>query len=243
MRSIAFTWLLALVLNSPLAAVGASRAAKTPGFQERLQAHVAGLDETGLSPIHALIHTVFEYQLPFALEYVDRNAVKVEPRIKLPQGTVQKRIESLVRMLPGFSVSFSSGLVDVYSPAARAEASNLLNVVLPHFKVQHLDAGLADAMVFDALVAQKTRNAGVFNEAAGAGGPPLTIDAHNIRVYEALNRVVSEQGHSMWIVGAPPEKLSKLDGDLWHFHILNSALEPVVAGGLLDLFPSIKHQN
>ncbi|MGH9432214.1 MAG: hypothetical protein ACRD3T_11800 [Terriglobia bacterium] len=190
-----------------------------------------------MRPLQVLVRTAFEYQLPFAMEYVDRDAVRTRPRLKLPAVTVQQRIESIVGLMPGFRVSFSNGLVDVYSPIARSDPSNLLNSVLPEFKVRHLDAGLASPAVFGDLVALVNPGTGSGGSFAGVGGPSVTIDAHNIRVYEALNRIVAEQGHSMWVVGIPPEKLSTLSGDLWHFYILNSALEPTVVGRLLALFP------
>ncbi|MGH9453666.1 MAG: hypothetical protein ACRD2O_06805 [Terriglobia bacterium] len=237
MRTLVSACMLALVLSSSLAVAAARGRSKSLSFQERLRSHVAALDGTKVIPIQALVHTAFEHQLPFALEYIDRDAVKVQPQLKLPAATVRQRIGSLVGLVPGFRVSFANGLVDVYSPAARADSSNLLNVVLHRFTVQHLDAGLAAHGVRDGLVAQIANEPGGFASIAGVAGPPVTIDARDIRVYEVLNRIVAEQGHSMWVVGVPPEKLSKLDGDLWHFYGLYPVFESTVVERLLGLFP------
>ena len=231
------SWMLALMLSSTLAAATAKRPGKALTFQQRLQTHVAVFEGTRSSPIQVLIRTAIKCQLPFALEYVDRDAMRVQPQLKLPAATAQSRIELLVGMMPGFKVSFSDGLVDVYALAARSDPSNLLNVVLPHFKVQGEDAGIASSEAFEALLAQERPGTGLVGSFAGVGGERVTIDAHYVRVYEILNMIVSEQGHSMWVVGAPPDKLSKLDGNLWHFYTLYPDVQPTVVERLLNLFP------
>jgi len=237
MRYIISGLALVLVLNPHVVAAKAGKDRETLSLSARLRIRVPRMDETHASPVQTLIHTALRYQLPFALEYVDRDAMELRPRLKLPAATVQQRIELLVGMLPGLKVSFSGGLVDVYALAARSDPSNLLNTVLRQFKAQRVDAGLADSMLHGALLAQLMPTTGFGGSFGGVGGSPVTIDAHNVRVYEALNMIVSEQGHSMWVVGVPPDKLSKLDGNLWRFYGLYPGLEQTVVERLLNLFP------
>lgn len=237
MRTSVSTGVLAGLLSSFLiTSVAAKNTAKRPSFRQKLQTHAAAFEIQRASPVRVLIHTAIQYQLPLALEFADWDAVKPVPRIKLPPGQVRQRIESLVAMIPGFRVSFSNSLVDVYFPPARADSSNLLNTRLRGFQVQDVDAGLAAAMVHGALLAQERPQSILANSSAGVGGTPVSVDAHNAPVYEVLNGLVSQQGSSLWVVGAPPGQLQNINADLWRFYPLSVALEPIIVERVEGLF-------
>jgi hypothetical protein len=238
MTSVIGVLLVALTLPPSLARSARQTRDRASTFQERLQTRCAPLREADISAIQVLIHGIFAARIPFALEYVDRAAVTPRPRLRLPQQTLERRLESVVGMMPGFKVSFAGGLVDVYSPAARSDSSDLLNVLLPSFKVQGMDAGFANAAAFDALtVRELPGSGGALHSTGGIGGSRVTVDARSVPVYEVLNKIVSEQGHSLWVVGVPPDKLSKLSGNLWYFYGFDSVLEQTVIERLVNLFP------
>jgi hypothetical protein len=60
-------------------------------------------------------------------------------------------VEAIVKESPQYRVSFSNGIVDIFSPLAREDSYNLLNKVMTDFSVTEMETRSADFQVFCAL--------------------------------------------------------------------------------------------
>lgn len=217
---------------------GSAESGVPTSFEKGLHKQISIFDARQGSFVQNLLRIVYRFQLPLALEYINRQAVSEPSGIVLRGVTARQAIEALVQRLPEYRVSFSKGLVDKYSPKARADNSNLLNAIIPRLDVSHMDAAMASEMVFDALAAATGSRGPIFHSVAGAGGKPVTIRVRQMKVYEILNKIVSIQGKSVWVVSVPPNGLSRLQGNLWHLYTLDPASESIIALRLRSLFPS-----
>ena len=50
-------------------------------------------------------------------------------------------VEAIVKEDPQYRVSFSNGIVDIFSPMAREDSSNLLNRIIKDFSVTEMETG------------------------------------------------------------------------------------------------------
>lgn len=198
---------------------------------------IPGLDEIRKTFVEALLDIAYRYRVPFALEYVDRGAATKPLGFVVSRATVRTAIKALVRSRPEYSVTFSGGIVDVYSPRARADRSNFLNTEIPRFDSPSADLALVGGMLYGAVLNTIGPPTGFGGSFAGTGGPQVAIHARGLKVFEILNRLVAQQGRSIWVVSVAPTGLSRLGGELWHIYPLDPALEPVVVERLQGLFP------
>jgi hypothetical protein len=83
-------------------------------------------------------------------------------------------VEAIVKQDQQYSVSFSSGVVDIFSPRAREDRSNLLNKVLKDFSVREMETREADFQLFCA-VAQAAGSQGCGGSLAVGQWEPLRI--------------------------------------------------------------------
>jgi hypothetical protein len=65
--------------------------------------------------------------------------------------SLRRILEAVTEQVPGYSVSFSSGVADVFSARGREDPSNLLNTVIKNFEVSELDTDRTDMELFCAL--------------------------------------------------------------------------------------------
>lgn len=188
------------------------------------------------SMAYNLVRLAYSYHLPIALEYIDRAALAAHPAPRLRGMTVSEALRTIIAVCPEYSVDVSHGVIDIYSPLARRDPSNLLNTIIPRFSVTDLDAGVASAALLDAVLAQRKPGMSVAHSVAGVGGEKLSLSVMNMPVYAILNKIIVSQGSSIWVVNVPPQKLSEPEDTPWHVYPLDSAYEPIVLGALGELF-------
>ena len=100
---------------------------------------------------------------------------------------------------PQYRASSSNGSVDIFSPMACEDRSNLLNKIVKDFSVTEMETRLADFQPFCAV--QAARCAGSL--AVGQWDPlRITLHMHNARVYEILNVIVAHNCRAIWTVTA-----------------------------------------
>src|ERR1700686_3080477 len=66
--------------------------------------------------------------------------------------SLREMVEAIVKQDQEYRVSFSNGVVDIFSPRAREDRSNLLNKVLKDFSVTEMETREADFQLFCAVV-------------------------------------------------------------------------------------------
>jgi hypothetical protein len=76
------------------------------------------------------------------------------------------------------------------------------------------------------------------NVMEGGDARPMTVSLQKRRVYEVLNALVAQDGESLWVATAPPEKLSARGSKPWEIYGLGWG--EVVMADLQRLFPAAK---
>jgi hypothetical protein len=191
--------------------------------------------------IEGLFDLAYEYRLPLGIEYIDADLLRRPFKVELGNVSVRVAIESLVKHLPEYRVSFSDGLVDLYSPRARRNRSNILNMTMAHFQVSRVDALEASHRLWGEVFVRLHPGQGFAGHvpygALAPSDPRVTLNLENRKVYEILNAIVAADGEAMWLVQHPPRGLSYFEGNLWYVYNLNPAGKDFIIAPLRELFP------
>lgn len=136
--------------------------------------------------------------------------------------SVRSILEAITEQVPGYGVSFSRGIVDVFAAKGREDPSNLLNTVIKNFELSELETRLADMELFCALTHEIMPPGGCGGSfAVGQWGPlKITLHLQNVKAYEVLNAIVAENGKAIWSVIVRSDELSKLQGSIWYIYPL-----------------------
>jgi len=208
-------------------------------FQEVMQTRIPPLDTSGKTPIEVWLHLAYKYKVPMALEHVSKGAACERLRLRLPRLTLRAALERIASAVPDYRVDFSMGIVDIYSPRARADPKNPFNVVVRKFDVDGMGTHMADAQLLCALSRQlDPTSGGCGGSIAGGQWGKLRITVHlaNKRVYEILNAIVAQNGKAVWTPirpsGGPVGTNVTPSTNFWYIYpldpaFLSMALEPV----------------
>jgi len=204
-------------------------------FEQKLNRRVKRFDTGGRTLVASIVDLAFTYQLPTAIEYADREATTRPLNWRFQNESIRRILEAITERVPGYSVSFSRGIVDVFAARGREDPSNLLNTVIKNFEVSELDTDRADMELFCALSHEIMPSGGCGgSHAVGQWGPlKITLHLQNAKVYEVLNALVAENGKAIWTVTVRPDKLSKLQvGGIWYIYPLQQPFKAVVSDSL-----------
>jgi hypothetical protein len=196
----------------------------------------------------------YEHQLPLALECVTRDAVQKPLELHARGQKLRDVIATLTASVPGCRVDLSHGLVDVYSPEARTDSSDLFNMVVPEYRVAGVDTDMADTMLLCTLGRRLyPRSAGCGGSTAGDqwGHVKITLEMRNAKVYQILNAIVAQNGRAVWT----PMRTSKTPAEgnrgyltnFWNIYPLDPDFERAVAMNVRGLFapttPSVPREG
>jgi hypothetical protein len=215
-----------------------SQPSYTATFGTKLATRVERFDISGRPLVAATLDLAYKYRVPVALEYADREATTEPIDLHLRNESVREIFETVVAKFPHYRVTFSGGIVDIYSSFARTDTSNLLNTVIENFSVTQSDTHQADMQLFCDLV-RKAEPDGV---CAGSialgqwGTKKITLQLQNAKVYQILNAIVAQNGEAIWSTIVPPRELSQLQtGGIWHIYPLDEPYQAAVLDKLLSL--------
>jgi len=201
-------------------------------FQQKTESRVERFSTSGRTLVDSVIELAFKYQVPMAIEYADWEATKRPLNLEFRQKSFREIVEAIVKEDPQYRVSFSSGIVDIFSPKAREDSSNLLNKIVKDFSVTEMETRRADFQLFCAL--QSTGCAGSL--AAGQWDPlRITLHMHNAKVYEILNAIVAQNGRAIWTVIANNLASFPPCCGLWYIYLLQEPFKSSVSEGLLRM--------
>jgi hypothetical protein len=205
---------------------------KTTSFEDKLNTRVGQFDTSGRSLYASLFDLACAYKVPLTVEYADHIAATQPIDLHFRDEYLRNIFSVLAAQIPEYRVSFSNGLIDVYMPSARADSSNLLNIVIQDFAVTNADTQRANMELFCAVISQTHGGACAGSIAPHQwGDKKITLSMHTVRVYEILNAIVAQNGEAAWTVIVPPEKLARLqNGGNWHIY----PLEPAYKTGILE---------
>ena len=208
-----------------------AESATASSFEEKLERRVKRFDTAGRTLVACIVDLAFTYQLPTAIEYADREAATRPLNSHFQNKSVQRILEAITEQVPGYSISFSGGIVDVFAARGRGDPSNLLNKIIKDFAVSEVDTHEADSQLFCAVVSELYSQGCLGSIALGQWGPlKITLHLQNARVYEVLNAIVAENGKAIWTVLFRPDKLSALqNGGIWYIYPLQQPFKAVVS--------------
>jgi hypothetical protein len=202
-----------------------------PSVEGKLDKRVADFRTSGRTLMATVVDIAYEFQVPLGIEYVDRDASTRPIDLQFQNQSLRSIFRAVVAQLPEYQVAFLGETVQIYSPRARADSSNLLNKVLKDFSVIAVDTGTAGIELTCALARQLTAGGSCGGSTPnGQWGPlKLTIHMQNAKVYEILNAIVAQNGRAVWTITVPPNELSKTSvANLWHIYSLDRPFREVV---------------
>lgn len=207
-----------------------AESAKTSSFKQKLDRRVR-FDTAGRTLVASVVELAFVYELPAAIEYADREATTRPLNSHFQNESVRKILEAITEQVPGYSVSFSGGIVDVFAARGREDPSNALNKVIKDFAVDQVDTHEADSQLFCELARDAGGNCTV-SIALGQWGPlKITLHLQNGKVYEVLNAIVAENRKAIWTVIVHPDKPTILR-ELWYVYPLQQPFKAAVSDTL-----------
>jgi hypothetical protein len=192
-------------------------------FERKLDTRVTRFDTAGRTLLGAIVDLAYEHKLPLGIEYVNRDGVTRPINLQLNDETIRGIIIAIIAQAPEYRVNFSGGVVDIYAPKARDDASNLLNKVVKSFTATNSDTTRADMDLVCALGRELVPPSACFGSyAPGQWGPlTITVSLQNSTVYEILNAIVAQNGSAVWTVTAALKDVSKTQViNLWHIYSL-----------------------
>jgi hypothetical protein len=205
-------------------------------FEEKTDSLVERFSTSGRTLVDSVVELAYKYQVPMAIEYADREATTRPLNLEFHNKSFRGIVEAIVKEDPQYRVSFSNGIVDIFSPMAREEGSNLLNKIMKDFSVTEMETRLADSQLFCALVQSAGSGVCAGSLAVGQWDPlRITLQMHNARVYEILNAIVAQNGRAIWTVTA--SNLTSLPQccGLWYIYPLQEPFKSVVSDRLVRM--------
>ncbi len=249
-RSQTFFALTAVSILSATASPRPGRASggleRLPTVEKRLDSHVEQFDSVGRSLMDVVVDLAFKYRLPTGVEYVDRDSVRRGINLRLHNKRVREILRALVAESPDYRVDFSGGLVDIFSPRAREDPSNLLNKKLKRFEVTDLNASRASMELSRSLRRELVPTGAHFEVGPVGlwGSSKISLHLEEARAYEILNAIVTQDGQAFWAVTVPPRDLSSVPrfraGAIWQVYSLEPAFKDGIIDGFRKLFPPEK---
>src|ERR1700730_2007097 len=151
-------------------------------FEQKTNKLVDRFNTCGRTLVDSVIELAYKYQVPMAIEYADREATTRPLNLEFHNKSFRGIVEAIVKEDPQYRVSFSNGIVDIFSPMAREDSSNLLNKIMKDFSVTETETRLADSQLFCAVV-QAAGSGGCAGSLAVGQWDPLriTLHLHNVR--------------------------------------------------------------
>lgn len=226
---------------------GASKRRPTT-VNAKLLARVDRFEGAGKPATELLLGLAFKYRLPMAIEYVDQEASTRPTKVALRNATVGQVLATIVAKMPGYALTTSEGLVDVYSPHAREDPSNELNFTVKNYNVDGVDTLQASADLSCAMGREMHPPRGCFVSIARGQWGPLRITLHvrEAKVYQILNRIVAQNGSAVWTVLQPPGRMNSRGQSLWQVCPLEPGFKQTAIERLKGLFPprpgDLKHR-
>lgn len=199
-------------------------------LEQKLDQRIGEFDTAGCTFVGCVTALAYCYGLPTAIEYVDRDAAHRTLNRKFHDQSLRDVLEALTRQTPEYQMSFSEGLVDVYSPRARADDSNVLNRVIPDYRVTQMETRYADFELFCRL-GKKQGGGWCGGSLAFGQWEPTRISLHlqNAKVYEVINAIAAQNGSAIWTATARPDRVSKIqDGGSWYIYPLEAGYQATV---------------
>ena len=144
-------WLPILSAQSVARHKATAQLPRVASFEQKTNKLVDRFNTCGKTLVDSVIELAYEYQVPMAIEYADHEATTRPINLEFHNKSLREMVEAIVKQDQEYRVSFSNGVVDIFSPRAREDRSNLLNKVLKDFSVTEMETREADFQLFCAV--------------------------------------------------------------------------------------------
>jgi hypothetical protein len=172
-----------------------------------------------------------------AVEFVDGDATR-PLNVQFRNQSLRQILEGIIRQAPRYRVNFSQGLVDIFNPESRGDASNPFNAVIRDFAVTKQETRQADFRLFCALTRQIYSSKVCGGSLASGQWPSVEITLHlqDAKVYQILNAIVAQNGRAIWTLAVRLDQLSKPQpSDLWYVYPLQQPFKSTVLERLVRI--------
>ena len=209
---------------------------RVSNFEQEIDSVIERFSTSGRTLVDSVIELAYKHQVPMAIEYADLEATTRPLNLAFHNKSFRGIVEAIVKEDPQYRVSFSNGIVDIFSPMAREDSSNLLNKLMKDFSVTEMETRSADFQLFCALV-QAAGSGGCAGSLAVGQWDPIRITLHlqNVRVYEILNAIVAQNGKAIWTVTASNLASFPQCCGLWYIYPLQEPFKGVVSDRLVRM--------
>ena len=166
-----------------------------------------------------LVQVAQHYKIPMGIEWVLQSEQKKVKPVAGQSLTVMVLLNSILQAAPEYSLNVTNGVVSVIHSRYARDSRNFLNLRIGEFT-------LSNANVFDAsaelrLMIRATLHPELFvggsNGGYGYGIPDengldiknISFSGKDLSVRDKLNRIVSSNGNTLWLVNIAPARMMK----------------------------------
>jgi hypothetical protein len=199
--------------------LGQSSSQEAALISKKLAVRVETFDNQEKPLIETLLKIADEFHLPMGIEKVENVTINRPIQVRLKNVTVKQILDACVGQAADYSWVIKDGVILISSRSLEAQASNLFNFVIPHFKADNISLNDANHKLSNSLYYQKVKPKSFGGSQLGnlnLEGKLVSLDVKNATVRHILNSLVALHGGSVWIARVAPEATDKLpSAGLW----------------------------
>jgi hypothetical protein len=116
-------WLPLLSAQSAKPPTAKVQLPRVSNFEQKIDSPIERFSTSGRTLVDSVIELAYKYQVPMAIEYADREATTRPLNLEFHNRSFRGMVEAIVKEDPQYRVSFSNGIVDIFSPMAREDSA------------------------------------------------------------------------------------------------------------------------
>jgi hypothetical protein len=181
------------------------------GQDNPLGRRASDFNSKGVGLTETLLKFAHEEHLPVAVEYVDRASMEQPIDVSLRNKTIRRALNSILLNGNGYRWRLRKGIIEITNRHAPRRAEDLLNRVIPVFKVgEGENVAVASAMLWwnlQTVLDPSLKGKGFFGDFLGRSSSVKPATLHDRTVREILAYIVLNSRAESWIVAGPPDCL------------------------------------
>lgn len=231
-----------IVLLGSILCEGQARVPSASAWKDRLNEMV----DTGSlpqDPVDQIVTIAQRHQIPIAIEWLDRPAVKQAKRIDGKQAVISM-LRNIVERHPWEEINTDGSLLRISSPEMARSTRNFLNLRIPSFTTENQDLTDAGCLLGSSIRRQLHPEKYPYYSQGGVyscGGPGYeelvakgyTVTMYSATVREILDSFVNFRQNVLWVVRLHPEDL--IDGRRETTSETDTTIDPRIVWSLLPL--------
>lgn len=166
-----------------------------------------------------LVQVAQHYKIPMGIEWVLQPGKEPTNSIAGKSPTVMALLNSILQSTPNYSITVRNGVVNVGQLRYVADSRNFLNLRIGEFNLDKANVFDADAKLRFTIhrSLHPERFAGGTNGGYGYGVPDedgldvqnISFSGKDLTVRDVLERIVSTNGNTLWLVNIAPSRMMK----------------------------------